>query len=672
MKLEDVAMKMAMTGGLAGFAGLTGLAAGGFTAKEPAAAISLPSVASSSPHHHGGPSHINLSFRSHDDLTLCEGRVCDRHGVAYSSCAQHAHSVRSAWAARRGSESMLSPLHSRIAFSHFSRTSSCNGASCAVSCGAPCGASCGGVSRCCLNQAAACSAAASRAGFAGSCLAQSPAGYAVSCQPQVIKRRRSLLSLATSASTSPVLDKQHHHHYQQQHPQQQQHPYEHQVLAAQHGLITLDDHGKPRSATGGVIGGAVNQPSDTSDVPLQQAGSFSTRRRTGCLRRKAIWRSTNTSPVTSVTTQSPTGSDDIPNIGGIMGVGASAARLGAMPSTRSAPNLHALNQRQTLRVSSSQPDSIHPDTVLQYDLAASSTLPAQQSLLLQQLQQMEQVESTPTEYQRKDSAFLPGAVGAAGAAGAAAAAAIGPAAAVSALTQQLPASASSHQRTQHRPLFDSLWMDDSDAFTALNTAQPFTPVNAASLKRPRQHLLSSLEPLSALPAIPAASAIIADVEASALSSAGKRSWRRATRAEKGTWQEKEKGKEKAKEKTASSGAAPVRIVKDGLAELEAFMEASMGRMPQSPAGQAGQEGLKPLDVVVMGLQVGGALGTKDGGSVGGEWGQEKAWGGEQEGGGSMEPPVQGDVAGETATGGDCMASGVDGAAAAALDLDLRL
>ncbi|CAI5457605.1 unnamed protein product [Closterium sp. Yama58-4] len=235
-----------------------------------------------------------------------------------------------------------------------------------------------------------------------------------------------------------------------------------------------------------------------------------------------MWGSANTSPVTSVTTQSqsPTVSDEIASISGstravargVWGGGAGlegvyggngVTRFGAFPSACSAPNLHALTQ--ALTSSPSQPNSIKAHAVLKSQPAQ------QQQALMQQLLQLQQADPSPPHHTLKP-AHLSGAAGTAGTAYAPGEAgvkgALGEAgglgesgAAVAAMAQQLSASTlhgaqhpqqpqQPHQpalQSAHRqPLFDSLWVEDSDSLAS--------PACAA--------------------------------EAPAVSSAGKRSWRR--------------------------------------------------------------------------------------------------------------------------------------------------
>ncbi|CAI7763459.1 unnamed protein product [Closterium sp. NIES-54] len=505
---------------------------------------------------------------------------------------------------------MLSPHQSCGAGCSQSSRPSCCGAACGGCHGVSCGASRG-----CVNHA----------GSAEGCLGHLSGygGYGASCQPQPIKRRRTLLSLASSAaSTSPLYD-------EHQHPHQQ-------LRSAQHALMNLENFDEPRSVTGGTIG-ATKRPTDARGALLRHSGSFSSRRRTGSLRLKAMWRSANTSPVTSVTTQSqsPTVSDEIASISrgmgpvarGVWGGGAGSAgvnggngvtRFGGFPSTFSAPNLHALTQ--TLKSSSPQPTSIKAHPVLQRQPSYDQTLPAQQQqALMQQLLQLQQADPSPSHLHTRIAAHPSGATGAAataetaGAAGASGA--LGAAsAAVSAMTQQISASTlhgtqrphqPALQLVHHRPLFDRLWADDNDSLAS--------------------------------PACPA--------EAPAISGAGKRSWGRPV---KDTWQQQPEKQQQLKlqqqqqqlqlqqqqqlqvqqEKKTRMGAASALTTKDGLAQLEAFMEASMGRTTHSSIAQE-EEDLRSLEAVVMGLEHACLQELDAAGGVDREVGEEKMSGGEE-------------------------------------------
>ncbi|CAI6006977.1 unnamed protein product [Closterium sp. NIES-65] len=202
---------------------------------------------------------------------------------------------------------------------------------------------------------------------------------------------------------------------------------------------------------------------------------------------------------------------------------------------------------------------------------------------MQQLLQLQQADPSPSHSHPSGAAGgagttdaggvagVKGALGEAGALGAASAA-------VTAMAQQLSASTlhgtqrplQSALRADRRQLFDSLWLEDSDSLAS--------PACAA--------------------------------EAPAISGAGKRSWGRPV---KDTWwkqqeqlqvqqqqQHVRKQFEVQQEKKASKAAAAL-AAKDGLAQLEAFMEASMGRTAHSNIAQE-EEDLRSLEVVVMGLQ----------------------------------------------------------------------
>ncbi|CAI5475749.1 unnamed protein product [Closterium sp. Yama58-4] len=583
------------------------MAVAGLTAKEPSAVL-LPSFAAIASPSHGS----HNALKSHgDSTTLCRGAVCDCHSVARGSCRAQ-RPVRS-WAKRRCSEPMLSPLHScNAACARSSRTSYC----CAASCGECNGVSCG-ASRGCVNHAAA--LAASYAGTVQGCLGHPSAcdSCVASCQPQPIKRRRSFMSLASSSSTSPLCN-------ENQRPHQQ-------LLSAQRAVINLDDFNALRSGAGGADG-ATTRPSDARGTPLRHSGSFTSRRRPGSLRLKAMWGSANTSPVTSVTTQSqsPTASDEIESISGntravakgvwgggvgLEGVnsGYGVTRFGAFPSACSAPNLHALTQ--ALTPSPSQPNSVKAHAVLQSQPAQ------QQQALMQQLLQLQQADPSPPHHTLKP-AYPTSAAGTAGTAYACEVAgvkrALGEAgglrasgAAVAAMAQQLSASTlhvtqqpqqphqPALQSAHHRPVFDSLWAEDSNTLASPACA----------------------------------------VEAPAASSAGKRSWRRPV---KDTWQQQQqqfqmqhqqqqqqqqqqlqqqqqqKQLQLQQEKKASKAAAAATTAKDGLAQLEAFMEASMGRTTHSSTIAQEEEDLKSLEAVVMGLESACLQGLDAAEGVGGE------------------------------------------------------
>ncbi|CAI5956435.1 unnamed protein product [Closterium sp. NIES-65] len=210
---------------------------------------------------------------------------------------------------------------------------------------------------------------------------------------------------------------------------------------------------------------------------------------------------------------------------------------------------------------------------------------------MQQLLQLQQADPSPSHFHTLKSSHPSGAAGVAGTTDAGGVAgvkgalgeagALGAAsAAVTAMAQQLSASTlhgtqRPHQsalRADRRQLFDSLWLEDSDSLAS--------PACAA--------------------------------EAPAISSAGKRSWGRSV---KDTWRKQQeqlqvqqqqqqqhvlKQLEVQQEKKASKAAAAL-AAKDGLAQLEAFMEASMGRTAHSNIARE-EEDLRSLEAVVMGLQ----------------------------------------------------------------------